>query len=174
MMLIKLVALAMLMGLVANASADSLYRWVDKDGRVHYADQPPPQAVKRLEEKRPGGANTVETSGPSYATKRAQKDFPVTLYVSPDCGAPCRSAQQFLATRGIPYAEVTVAGEEAANQFTGVFGGKDVFVPAVTVGTQKMKGFEGGSWNGLLDQAGYPKSAGAKPAENVGATTKAP
>jgi hypothetical protein len=174
MMLIKFVALTLLTGLVANASADSLYRWVDKDGRVHYSDQPPQQGVKRLEEKRPGSANSVETSGPSYATKRAQKDFPVTLYVSPDCGAPCKSAQQFLAARGIPYAEVAVEGEEAVNQFTGVFGGKDVFVPAVTVGTQKIKGFEGGSWNGLLDQAGYPKSAGAKPAGDVGATTKAP
>lgn len=173
-MRIKILALTILAALIANASAESMYRWVDKDGRVHYSDQPPQQAVKRLEEKRPGSANTVETSGPSYATQQAQRNFPVTLYVSPDCGAPCKSAQQFLAGRGVPYAEVAVEGEEAVNQFKGLFGGKDVFVPSVTVGTQKMKGFDGGSWNGMLDQAGYPKSAATKAAGDAGPASKAP
>jgi hypothetical protein len=70
-MLIRFASVVVLAALVGNAGAQSLYRWVDKDGRVHYADQPPPQAVKRLEEKKPGAGNLVETSGPSYATKEA-------------------------------------------------------------------------------------------------------
>lgn len=173
-MLIRFASVVVLAALVGSAGAQSLYRWVDKDGRVHYADQPPPKGVKRLEEKKPGAGNLVETSGPSYATKEAQKNFPVTLFVASDCGAACKSAQLFLAGRGIPFAEVAVEGEDAANQFKGIFGGKEIFVPAITVGSQKMKGFDAGSWNGLLDQAGYPKNPGAKPPGDAGAVPKAP
>jgi hypothetical protein len=34
------------------AAAQTAYRWVDKDGRVQYSDQPPPQEIKKFEERR--------------------------------------------------------------------------------------------------------------------------
>jgi hypothetical protein len=172
-MLTRLASAVVLAVLVANAGAQSLYRWVDKNGRVHYSDQPPPQTVKQFEEKKPGAGNMVETSGPSFATQEAQKNFPVTVYVGAECGAPCQSALQFLAGRGVPYAEVVVEGEDAANRFKGLFGGKEVFVPAITVGSRKMKGFDAGSWKSMLDEAGYPTAPGATEG-SVGAAPKAP
>ena len=36
---------ALLLALVAPANAQKLYRWTDKDGKVHYSDQVPPEAV---------------------------------------------------------------------------------------------------------------------------------
>ena len=36
---------ALLLALAAPASAQKLYRWTDKDGKVHYSDQVPPEAV---------------------------------------------------------------------------------------------------------------------------------
>ncbi|MBK7845936.1 MAG: DUF4124 domain-containing protein [Zoogloea sp.] len=42
--------LAMLAG-AGPATAQNAYRWVDEQGRVQYSDQPPPQAIKKFEER---------------------------------------------------------------------------------------------------------------------------
>ena len=41
----------------------------------------------------------------------------------------------------------------------------DLFVPALKVGNQRVRGFEAGAYDNLLDLAGYPKTApyGSKP-----------
>ena len=147
------------------AAAQTVYQWTEKDGAVNYADQPPPKDVKTVREKRLGGANLIETSAPSYAMSKAQKDFPVTLYTAPSCDAECKSAREFLARRGIPYTETPVDADNAA-KFKQTFGSSDVFVPSVSVGTQNQRGFEESGWTRLLDEAGYPKfvAGGGKPA----------
>ena len=33
--------------LATGADAQNLYRWVDKNGKVHYSDQPPPKEIVR-------------------------------------------------------------------------------------------------------------------------------
>lgn|SRR5690606_1177341 len=38
-------AISLLLALSSPASAQKLYRWTDKDGKVHYSDQVPPEAV---------------------------------------------------------------------------------------------------------------------------------
>lgn len=145
------------------AGAQTVYQWTDKDGAVNYADQPPSKDVKSLREKRLGSANFVETSTPSYAMRKAQQDFPVTLYTAPACAAECKAARDFLGKRGVPYTEAPIEPGDTA-KFKQVFGDAEVFVPAVTVGSQKQKGFDDDIWTRLLDEAGYPKfaaSAGA-------------
>lgn len=159
------------------AAADTLYRWTDKDGGIHYTDLPPQFEVKRLEVREMGSGNYVETSQASYALNKAHKDFPVTLYAAPDCTAECKSAREFLAKRAIAFSEVSVDSEAAVAQYKGVFvGSTDVFLPALTVGSQKMKGFEQAAWNRMLDEAGYPKAAsGSAPAKGANASVpKAP
>ncbi len=71
------------------AQAQATYRWTDKDGRVNYADQPPPADAKDLQRQNLGPANLVDTGGPSYSARKAAQDFPVTLYTSVDCAAEC-------------------------------------------------------------------------------------
>ena len=155
---------------VTAAAAQTLYRWVDKDGRVHYSDQPPPEA-KSLQEKRLGSPNFIDTSTPSYATRKAQQEFPVTLYTAADCQAECKTAREFLGRRGVPFVELAVKSEQEAAQFKQAFGGSDLFVPSLTVGVQKQKGFEEGAWTRLLDDAGYPKSAAPGASAKKAATT---
>lgn len=150
----------LILALPVAAGAQTVYQWTDKDGSVNYADQPPPKEVKSVREKRLGTASFIETSAPSYAASKARKDFPVTLYTAPGCEAECKTAREFLAKRGIPYTESSVAGGEAA-RFKQVFGGDEVLVPSVTVGSQKQKGFEEATWTRYLDEAGYPKFAAA-------------
>jgi hypothetical protein len=156
------------------AAADTLYRWTDKDGGIHYTDLPPQFEVKRLEVREMGSGNYVETSQASYTLSKAQKDFPVTLYVAPDCSAECKNAREFLGKRGIGFSEVSVNSEVAVARYKSVFAGStDVFLPALTIGSQKMKGFEQAAWTRMLDDAGYPKAAsGSAPAK--GATPSAP
>jgi hypothetical protein len=48
MIMRKAFALAVLFCLTTAASAGALYRWVDKDGNVHYGDQAPPGIQAQL------------------------------------------------------------------------------------------------------------------------------
>ena len=150
-----------LLAFATAAAAQTVYRWLDKEGRVHYADQSPPQDARQVQEKRLGSANFIETSGATYAMIRAQENFPVTLYTAPDCSAECKAARDFLGRRGVPYVEVQISSAPEAANYRQVFGGEEIFVPAVTAGSQKQKGFEDVAWTRLLDDTGYPKAAPA-------------
>jgi hypothetical protein len=45
----KRIALALIALALAPLAGAQLYKWVDKDGKVHYSDQPPPaQAAKQI------------------------------------------------------------------------------------------------------------------------------
>ena len=48
-MRIYTVCLLSLALLATGADAQNLYRWVDKNGKVHYSDQPPPKEIKKVE-----------------------------------------------------------------------------------------------------------------------------
>lgn len=141
----------------AGASlAGNLYRWVDKDGTVHYSDQPPPSSVKEVQEKKLG-ASVIEGS-PSYALQQAVKNFPVNLYAT-DCGAGCNKARELLNKRGVPYNEKNPNQQpesaEALKQIAG-----ELLVPVLVVGNNPpLKGFEETAWNLALDAAGYPRTS---------------
>ena len=173
-MRIYTVCLLSLALLATGADAQNLYRWVDKNGKVHYSDQPPPKEIKKVDQPRLG-TSTIETSGLPYGAQQAARDFPVTLFTSSDCKAECDTARAFLRKRGIPFSESAVATSDDTAAFKKRFGSDNVFLPSMTVGSQNQQGFEEGAWNSLLDGAGYPRTAipGAVPAAPP-ATTPAP
>lgn len=153
----KLALLLLWSTLACAASAAEMYRWVDKDGKVHYSDSPPPASAKQVQEKNLGGNNSVSAGDLPYATRVAAKNFPVTLYVS-NCGEPCNQARQHLARRGIPYAAKNPASSQAdADALKKLVGSPQV--PVLVVGSASpLKGYDAGSWDAALDAAGYPKS----------------
>jgi hypothetical protein len=63
----RLVILAVMFAFAATASAQ-MYRWVDKDGRVHYTSTPPPPGVKSRTLRAPSA------SAPAAAPDDAAKD----------------------------------------------------------------------------------------------------
>lgn len=138
----------------ATAFAQGAYRWVDKDGKVHYSDEPPPADARKAEQKSLV-PSVVDSGGKlSYEARQAATAFPVTLYVSPDCGAACDTARAFLNKRGVPYTEKRIV---TAEDFAALKKSADSdTVPTLTVGRQVGKGFEQTAWGGLLDSAGYP------------------
>jgi glutaredoxin len=149
--------------LATAVGAQTTYRWVDKTtGQTIFSDQPPP----------PGARNVATTTRDEraddsplpYATRIAVEKFPVTLYTAANCADACRTARELLNGRGVPFTEILLKSPEDIDQLSKKMGG-DPSVPSLSVGQQNFKGFEAGSWNNLLDLAGYPASApyGSKP-----------
>lgn len=138
-----------------SLTAAQLYRWVDGDGKVHYADQAPDSKVKTVE-RRTFSGNVIESSELPYATRQAQKNSPVTLYAN-DCGEPCQLATEHLTKRGIPFLRKAIKDQAESDELKKLAGGLEV--PTLTVGKTTLKGFHAQSWDTALDTAGYPKSA---------------
>lgn len=149
----RLAALGLLAGLALPAFAQSAYRWVDKDGRVQYSDQPPPPTVQKFEERRL--TPNQSTAQLPYATRKASAAFPVTLYTSKDCGQPCEDGRKLLQQRKIPFTETRLESAEDVAAFKARFH-KEPTVPSLAVGKDKDEGYAAASWNRLLDSAGYP------------------
>jgi glutaredoxin len=168
-----LAAAALLLPALAAAQAN-VYRWVDKDGKVHYSDTPPPEPQKNLTQKRVGGGYADSNQLP-YATQVAMQKSPVTLYTGGDCGDPCKQGRDLLAKRGIPFnerdAQASPEDAEALKKLVGA-----IEVPVLAVGSSKVKGYEEGAWHSALDGAGYPRTAlpGQVPPRPPAAPAKAP
>lgn len=141
-----------------SALAQSTYRWVDQDGKVHFGDRPPPAKAARDVKERKVALPASEKQLP-HETRQAMESFPVTLYVTPDCASPCKVGRDYLNKRGIPFTEKMLSSsEEIAAMREKIGGNGDFGVPLLTVGTKNSKGFLESSWSGLLDAAGYPKA----------------
>jgi glutaredoxin len=146
-----------------NALAQA-YRWVDKEGRVHYTDAPPPSEAKEVQKKNFRGGG-VDTSSLPYATQVAAANFPVTLYTTPDCGGPCDQARSLLVKRVVPFKEVSVATQKDLDDMKKLSGSAQF--PLLVVGSAKQSGFRGDLFDGLLDTAGYPSSGLPMPLETL-------
>ena len=162
---------AFLLVLVAAAATSGpaqaqQYRWVDKNGKVQFTDTPPPPGAKDVRK------NDIAVQKPAapqvpFEVARLQKDFPVTLYTSPNCKEGCDLSRLALNRRGVPFKEVQVWDADSNEALKRATGGGEV--PALVVGRSVQRGFEQGAFDALLDSAGYPKS-GVLPA----GTQKAP
>jgi glutaredoxin len=137
----------------ANAQS-TVYRWIDKDGKVQFGDNPPSDA-KSVTEKRVGGGPVDEGQVP-YSTQVASLRNPVTLYASDDCGELCVQGRELLTKRGVPYKEKDAKNGAVADEVREMIGALQV--PVLKVGPSALKGFSEELWQAALDQAGYAKT----------------
>ncbi|MES2350985.1 MAG: glutaredoxin family protein [Pseudomonadota bacterium] len=140
--------------LCLGTAGAQVFKWKDDKGVTHYSDQPPPTSTPartKVEVKSfaTGGAS-VELP-PELAD--AVRNRPVTLYTTADCGG-CANGRALLMARGIPFREKTVA--TADDQAALKKAGSNGQLPLLLVGRSKLTGFEQGSWDVLLSEAGYP------------------
>ncbi len=153
---IALTFLAAALGSAFLAQSQTVYRWVDKDGKVNFSDSPPPVDAKDATQRRVGGGSADDTQLP-YAAQMAAQRNPVTLYTGTDCGEPCVKGRELLARRGIPFterdAQNNLADQEALKKLIGALD-----VPVLIVGESKTKGYEESLWQASLDSAGYPRT----------------
>ena len=149
-----LALLLSIVGASAQAQVQQVYRYLDVDGKVVYSDKPPPANAKEAQAKRVT-ANSIETSALSFSTQQAQERYPVTLYTFA-CGVVCDTAQGMLNKRGVPHTVVDVSVGDGADKLKKLSGSLDA--PALQVGEQYSVGFNEGKWQGMLNDAGYPKT----------------
>jgi glutaredoxin len=157
--LIAAAALAAAFAAMAAAhAATNVYRWVDKAGKVHFSDTPPaPEDAQDVSQRRVGGGFEQQPNLP-YATRMAMKANPVTLYTARGCADACEKARELLSNRGIPFGERNpAASAEDLEAFKKLSGGS-AEVPLLVVGEAKLQGYDEASWNGALDNAGYPRT----------------
>jgi glutaredoxin len=154
-LLLKLLTLGVFMLCAASPVSAQMYKYVDKDGRTVYSDQPPPPDARKVENTKLN-KNVIETSKSDYETQEAAKRLPLTLYTTESCTEPCQRARDYLKGRGAPFSETVLKTEEQAKPIKARLGGP-LEVPLLDIGgTSLQKGFEETSWNSVLEAAGYP------------------
>lgn len=143
------------------AQAETLYKWVDSQGRVSYHDQPPPEgAGYRVEEKILGERRKSKED--DTVAKIAEK-YPVVLYSVPVCGS-CDLARVYLQKRKVPFTEQNLENSaELQQQLKKKIGA--LSAPTIMIGEKVMKGYVESLLEGELDDAGYPKIAAPESAK---------
>ena len=125
-------------GAVSDACAQQIFKIVGPDGRVTFSDKPPQDPATKAE---PAKVVTLNTEGGSavaslpFELRQAAQRYPVTLYTSPGCGT-CAQGRRFLVSRGIPFAEKTVATKEDGDALMRLAGTQNV--PLLTIGGQQL------------------------------------
>ncbi|MEJ6023422.1 glutaredoxin family protein [Ramlibacter sp. PS4R-6] len=152
-----------------DASAQQIYKIVGPDGRITFSDKPPadPSVKATTASVVPlnGGANLA---GLPFELRQAAARYPVTLYSSPGCQT-CATGRTLLMSRGIPFAERTIASKEDSEALTRLSGTSNV--PVLTIGAQHLRGFSDAEWTSFLDAAGYPKTSQLPPSYVPAAAT---
>ena len=146
--------LTLLLGFTATANAGEIFRWVDKNGQIHYGDMLPPTAEGKNAQTKKLQDNVIEQNAVSYEVSTAMKNNPVTLYTN-SCGESCTNARALLAKRGVPYTEKNPETDVAAAAVLKALVGA-VQVPTIVIGTNNLSGYEEAGWNAALNAAGYP------------------
>lgn len=159
----------LLLAMATGANAQEVFRWVDKNGKVHYGDMPPPPAEVKTVQTKKLSDSVIEQDDVSFAVTTAMKNNPVTLYAN-SCGETCTNAKALLAKRGIPFAEKNPESDAAAAAALKEKVGA-LQVPTIVIGTNSLTGFDEAGWHSALNAAGYPRNS---PVVRQGATKAGP
>jgi glutaredoxin len=163
------IVLCIAMLCISFSAHAQLFKYIDKDGRTVYSDQPPPADAKKVENAKLN-KNVIDTGKSDYETQQAAKRLPLTLYTTDTCADPCKRARDYLNGRGTPFTETVIKSEEQAKPLKARLGGQ-LQLPLLDVGGNTLQtGFEEGAWNSLLEAAGYPVRSAVTPPK--GAPTK--
>lgn len=151
----RIALFSLFFALATAVGAQEIFRWVDKDGKVHYGDRPPPAAEAKSVQTKKLGDSVIEQDAVPFAVSTAMKNNPVTLYAN-NCGEPCTNGKALLAKRGIPFSDKNPESDAAAASALKAVAGA-LQVPTMVVGAIHLSGFDEAGWNAALDTAGYPR-----------------
>ena len=152
-----LLALLCMATLLTPSGYAQVYRMVGPDGKVSFADQPPPVGSgSKAVTTNVGSSGGATAAGLPFELRQIATKFPVTLYSSESC-VPCGSGRSMLTSRGIPYTEKTVNTPEDGEALKRLSGASSL--PLLTIGSQHLKGFSDAEWTQFLDAAGYPATS---------------
>ncbi len=130
------------------ANASKLYKWVDKEGRVSYQDQPPPKGAKILEE-----GSTKNSSSDGASGKNTVNQSPVEVYVVDECEM-CAQVLTHLRSQNIPVSELPLQDDREAQSLI-LERTDSLIVPTLFIGTELIQGGNLNDIDRALEQAGY-------------------
>jgi glutaredoxin len=122
-----------------GVSAAGIYKWVDKQGNVHFGDRPPVTQNAEPVELKPNTYQGV-TIEPFEAFKRepSRRNSRVVMYSTTWCGV-CKRARRYFQQQNIPFAEYDVEKTDKGRQDFRRLNGRGV--PIILVGDKRMNGF---------------------------------
>lgn len=135
----------------AGMAQAQVFKWTGPDGKVNYGDRP--AAPPPLAEKKTITGNVIDSGDLPFELAEARKNAPITLYTGQKCKI-CDEGRNLLSLRGVPFLEKTVV----TNADIASFGGTQVELPQLTVGSARLSGFDPVAWQMRLTAAGYPES----------------
>ena len=135
----------------------ALYKIVGPDGSITYTDRPPAGTTSRVSTLVGGTVNEVTPLDTlPVELRQTATRYPVVLYTSADC-APCDDGRKLLVQRGIPYTEKLIINNDDVAALELAVGVRTV--PALTIGSQAVRGISADEWAAYLDAARYPRES---------------
>lgn len=147
-----LLASLVLLAAAASADAQTVYRWTDAQGKVHYTSDPPANAKASAIRSRVNSYSAPAKVEPVAGAPKVQAGaaLPVVMYATSWC-PHCAKARDYFAKSGIAYVEHDVEKSAGANAEFKRLGGRGV--PLIVVGREKMSGFSEQAFEHLLARA---------------------
>jgi len=123
-----------------------IYQWRDKDGTLHFGDQPPQEAESETVKVKINSYNSAEVIDSSDWAEQREKesknkrkdDKRVVMYSTQWCSA-CKKAKRYFTKNNIPYQEYDVERSERGQRDYAKLNGKGV--PIILIGKKRMNGF---------------------------------
>lgn len=146
-MRIKLLAMSTLLLLTVSASPlAEIYKWTDKNGKVHFTDNPPNnQQVEKVEVK----INTYTAVEIKPLVERLGRKDKVVLYTAAWCGY-CKKAKKHFQKKRIDYVAYDVEKSSKGKRDYKLLNAKSV--PIIIIGDKRMNGFSSTQFDKLYAQ----------------------
>lgn len=132
--------------LLAWPAYAGVYKWTDAQGRIQYSDTPPPTAKSTQ-------LKLQSFTGSAQVSQATGADSGVTIYTTEWCGV-CKRAKAFFTKNAVPFREWDVEKTDYGATKFRQLGGSGV--PLITVGAQKMAGFDEESFMAMWKKAPSP------------------
>ncbi|HEX5094225.1 MAG TPA: glutaredoxin domain-containing protein [Burkholderiales bacterium] len=134
--MIRVLLLAGVLAAANIAAAESVYRWTDAQGKIHYTSEPPPGTPANA--VRPRTSSVAPQTAPRAPGAPAATAVPVVMYATSWCPY-CAKARAYFRSKGIAYTEFDVEKSGTAHAEFKKLGGRGV--PLILVGRERVSGF---------------------------------
>ncbi len=122
-----------------------ILKWTDKDGKVHFGDRPPADAVTSIVKVK---INTYESPNVEAMQDVLNPKDKVVMYSAEWCGV-CKKAKKYFKANNIPYKDYDIEKSSKGKKDYKKLRAKGV--PVILVGKKRLNGFSAGSFESIYN-----------------------